>query len=317
MLEYIANEIIEGRRLTKEDKLDFLLSSNLDILLEQANKIREALCGNQMDLCAIINGKSGCCSEDCKFCAQSANSKTEIREYPFLEEEVIVDTGLEYQRNGIQHFSIVTAGRALLGEDLEKALHSYHHLHKESKLSLCACHGLLKEKELNALKENGVTRYHINIETSRSYFSNICTTHTYDEKIEIIKLAKKAKLSVCSGGIIGMGETFKDRIDMALELAELDVDSIPINVFTPITGTPFEKIEPMSEEDILRTIAIFRFILPDKEIRIAAGRRFLKENGKQAFLSGANATITGNMLTTVGSNIKEDINMFKQMGYCI
>lgn len=313
----IADEIIHGRRLNKDDDLSFLLKADINVIGKQANRIREALCERHIDLCAIVNGKSGRCSEDCKFCAQSSRSNTGIEEYSFLDEETIIAQGHEYAKNQVHRYSIVTAGRTLIGEDFKKAIHAYERLQKECDIDLCACHGLLHEEELLELKRSGVTRYHINIETSKRYFPYICTTHSYDEKIHTIQMAKKVGLKVCSGGIIGMGENWSDRMDMALELAELEVDSIPINILMPIKGTPFEQSEALTEDDIIRTIAIFRFLNPQKEIRLAAGRKYLKDNGREAFEAGANATITGNMLTTVGSNMLEDITMFHKMGFSI
>ena len=198
---------------------------------------------------------------------------------------------------------------------MEKALTAYRKLHQECSLSLCASHGFLSYEQFLALKEAGVNRYHENIETSQRYFPHICTTHSYQDKIDSIRLAQKAGLEVCSGGIIGMGETWEDRIDMALSLSELGIFSIPINALSPIPGTPFENREPLSEDDILRTIAIFRFFNPTAQIRLAAGRSLMQQSGKRAFLAGANATITGDMLTTSGTNIQQDRTMLLELGF--
>ena len=216
---------------------------------------------------------------------------------------------------GVHRYSIVTAGRKLSDTDMEKALAAYRKLHQECSLSLCASHGFLSYEQFLALKEAGVNRYHENIETSQRYFPYICTTHSYQYKIDSIRLAQKAGLEVCSGGIIGMGETWEDRIDMALSLSELGIFSIPINALSPIPGTPFENREPLSEDDILRTIAIFRFFNPTAQIRLAAGRSLMQQSGKRAFLSGANATITGDMLTTSGTNIQQDRTMLLELGF--
>ncbi|MGN1318566.1 MAG: biotin synthase BioB, partial [Lachnospirales bacterium] len=210
-----------------------------------------------------------------------------------------------------------TSGRTLNDTDFEKALTAYRRMKSECKLSLCASHGFLSEEQFRRLHEAGVESYHSNIETSRRFFPFICTTHTFDEKINTIKNAKKAGLEICSGGIIGLGETVEDRISMAFTLKELDVNSIPINVLTPIPNTPFENNTLLNEDEILRTVAIFRYINPKAEIRIAAGRNRLKDNGINAFYSGANATITGDFLTTTGSTIAEDIKMFKDNKFTI
>ena len=188
---------------------------------------------------------------------------------------------------------------------------------KESSMELCASHGLLTQEQFFELKKAGVKRYHANIETSRRNFPNICTTHTFEDKLECIRRAKNAGLEVCSGGIIGMGETWEDRIDMALTLSELDVRSIPINALIPIKGTALENVERISEEDILRTVAIFRYIVPQADVRLAAGRDLMSDCGRRAFLSGANSTITGDMLTTSGNKINDDKAMLGSIGFTL
>ncbi len=313
-LNKLADEIIEGRRLGREDDLSFFLSCDLDELCEGADKIRQYFSGNKVDLCTIINGKSGRCGEDCKYCAQSAHHHTSCEEYEFLDEDVIVNAALEHEREGVDRFSIVTSGRCLNGEDFEKALSAYKRMKKECRISLCASHGLLTAEQFRRLREAGVESYHANLETSRRYFPYICTTHTYDQKIETIKLAQQAGFCVCSGGIIGMGETWQDRIDMALTLAELGIESIPVNALMPIKGTAFQDIPQLSRNDILRTIAVFRYINPTANIRLAAGRALLYNNGEDAFCSGASATITGNMLTTSGSTTASDKAMLTRLG---
>ncbi|NLK98647.1 MAG: biotin synthase BioB [Epulopiscium sp.] len=313
----LAEEIIRGRRLKRGEDLNFFLEADLDELLKGSNMIRKALCGNKVDLCSIINGRSGRCSENCKFCAQSSHHKTGIQEYEFLDPDVIVEDCKKQHAKGVHRYSIVTAGKTLSDKDFEKAIEAYQKMRDECDIDLCASHGLLTKEQLIRLKEAGVSMYHANIETSKRYFPSICTTHTYEDKIKEIQLAKEAGLKVCSGGIIGMGETWEDRIDMALNLAELEIESIPINALIPIKNTCFENIEPLTEDEILRTIAIFRYINPTAYIRMAAGRNYFKDGGKRVFLSGANATITGDMLTTVGNNIDQDKKMLTALGFDI
>ena len=311
----LAEEIIKGRRLKRGEDLSFLLSEDLDELCAGADKIRKELCGNHVDLCSIINGRSGRCGEDCKFCAQSACHHAKVEEYPFLEPEEILEDCKRHEAKKVHRYSIVTAGRALTGAEMEKALRAYCAMKKECKVELCASHGLLSQEDFNRLKEAGVGRYHANIETSRRNFPNICTTHTYDMKIETLKKVKAEGMCACSGGIIGMGETWEDRLDMAISLAELGIDSIPINALMPIPGTPLENLPRLSEEDILRTIALFRYINPDANIRLAAGRALLTNDGEIAFKSGASATITGNMLTTVAcATIRSDRQLLTDLG---
>lgn len=311
----LAQEIIEGRRITREDDLTFFLNCDLQELCEGADRIREHFIGDKVDLCSIINGRSGRCPEDCKYCAQSAHHHTNCEIYDFLPEETIVEACRQHENEGVDRFSIVTAGRALDGEEFEKAIHAFETMHRECKIDLCASMGFLNEEQLHRLHEAGVTSYHHNIETSRRNFSNICTTHTYDQKIETLKKVKAEGMCACSGGIIGMGETWEDRLDMAVSLAELGIDSIPINALMPIPGTPLEGLEQLTEDEILRTIAFFRYINPLANIRLAAGRALLTNDGETAFRAGASATITGNMLTTVSSaTIRSDKKMLEELG---
>ena len=311
----LADDIINGRRIGCGDDLSFFLSAETASLCEAADRIRRALCGNHADLCSIINGRSGRCPENCKFCAQSVHNHTGIEEYGFLDEEKILEMCRHNAERGVHRFSIVTSGRTLSPADFEKAVSAYKRMKAECDIALCASHGLLTEEQFVRLKESGVSTYHCNIETSRRYFPYICTTHTFDDKIACIKRAQKCGLDVCSGGIIGMGETWEDRIDMALTLSELGVVSVPINALRPIKGTALENLEQLTEEDILRTVAIFRFILPEAYIRLAAGRIIMEESGRRAFLSGANATITGDMLTTSGNDIMTDVTMLRDLGF--
>lgn len=310
----LAQEIINGRRITREDDLSFFLTCDLKELCEGADRIRTHFIGDKVDLCSIINGRSGKCPEDCKYCAQSAHHHTNCEVYDFLPEEKIVEACKMNESEGVDRFSIVTSGRALTGEEFDKAIHAFETMHKECKIDLCASMGFLNEEQLHRLHEAGVTSYHHNIETSRRNFSNICTTHTYDQKIETLKKVKAEGMCACSGGIIGMGETWEDRLDMAVSLAELGIDSIPINALMPIKGTPLENLTQLTEDEILRTIAFFRYINPMANIRLAAGRALLTNDGEIAFQSGASATITGNMLTTVAcATIRSDRQMLEKL----
>ncbi|MGN0508061.1 MAG: biotin synthase BioB [Ruminococcus sp.] len=311
----LADEIIAGRRISRQDDLNMFLTCSLKELCEGADRIREHFIGDKVDLCSIINGRSGKCPEDCKYCAQSAHNHTKCEIYDFLPEEKIVDACKLNESEGVDRFSIVTAGRALSGEEFEKAIHAYVTMHAECKIDLCASMGFLNAEQLHRLHEAGVTSYHHNIETSRRNFPNICTTHTYEQKIETLKLVKEEGMCACSGGIIGMGETWEDRLDMAISLAELGIDSIPINALMPIEGTPLENQPQLTEDEILRTIAFFRYINPEANIRLAAGRALLTNDGELAFQSGASATITGNMLTTAAcATIRSDKQMLKDLG---
>ena len=311
----LANEIINGRRITRDDDLTFFLTCDLDELCKGADKIREHFVGDKVDLCSIINGRSSRCPEDCKYCAQSAHHHTDCDIYDFLPEDKILEACRMNESEGVDRFSILTAGKALTGIEFDKAIHAYETMKKECKIDLCASMGFLSSEQLHRLHEAGVSSYHHNIETSKRNFPNICTTHTYDMKIDTLKKVKAEGMYACSGGIIGMGETWEDRLDMAVSLSEIPVDSIPINALMPIKGTPLENLERISEKDILRTIAFFRYINPTADIRLAAGRALLTNDGEFAFKSGASATITGNMLTTVAcATIRSDKKLLKDMG---
>ena len=310
----IAEEIIKGRRLNRDEDLGWLLEAELSELQAGAFLLQKHFRGNHIDLCTIVNGRSGRCSENCKYCAQSAYHHTGVEEYPLMSKEELFRHAKVNQEGGANRFSIVTSGRALSGKEFETVLEAYKEMNDTLSIHLCASHGILTEEQLQKLYEAGVRQYHHNIETSKRYFPEICTSHTYDDRIKTIKLAQKAGLNVCSGGIIGMGETWADRIDMAISLSELNIKSIPINSLMAIPGTKLEGMPPLSGDDILRTIALFRFINPEADIRMAAGRKLMPENGATAFKAGASASITGNMLTTSGTTMKDDLEILKKLG---
>lgn len=316
-MEWIKNiykQVLEGYNISKEEAYK-LIDYDVEVLRNYAKSIREQLCGNVFDLCSIINGKSGACSENCKYCAQSAHYSTRVETYPLLDAEVFIKDAKEHKAEGVLRYSIVTSGKRLSKKEVEDVAKIYKRMREECEIKLCASHGLLDEEDFTKLKEAGIVRYHNNLETSRNYFASICTTHTYKDKIKTIKAAQRVGLEVCSGGLFGIGETMEDRIDMAFELREMGVTSIPINVLVPIPGTPMEKMLPITEEEVLKSIAIYRFIHPTAFIRLAGGRMYLTDNGRLAFEGGANATITGNLLTTCGNTIQDDLKMLKTLGF--
>ncbi|MBQ5758637.1 MAG: biotin synthase BioB [Schwartzia sp.] len=311
----LADKIInEGYRIKRGDDLSIFLEADLAELEEGAGRIQKHFSGNHFDMCTIINGKSGKCPENCKYCAQSAHHNTNCETYPFLPKEEIIAAAKHNQDVGVNRFAIVTAGRALTGPDFEKALDVYREMNKTLSIKLCASMGLLSQEQFYQLKEAGVSNYHNNIETSRANFPNICTTHTFDDKVRTIGYARKAGLTVCSGGIIGLGESWEDRLDMAISLSEMDIASIPLNFLQPIPGSPMADMPAVTADDAMRTIALFRYINPEAHIRLAAGRKILPGFGKTAFVSGASATITGDMLTTSGTTIAGDFEILKELG---
>ena len=314
IINTLKEKIIGGGLIDKSEAMS-LLNVDIEQLCAAADEIRSKLNVSKIDTCTILNGKSGLCTENCKYCAQSAHNHTGVKEYPMLTVSEIVERGLENAQLGVDRFDVVTAGLRLNDAEVDTLCKAYSQIKEQTDLELCSSNGLLSYEQFVRLHDAGVTRIHNNLETSRRFFPSVCTTHTYDEKIETIRAAKKAGMEICSGGIIGMGETMEDRIDMALELQSLGVRSIPINVLMPINGTALENQPPLSDEEILRTVALFRFINPKADIRLAGGRKLLEDHGRQAFKSGANASIIGNMLTSIGNNVDEDFAMFEELGF--
>lgn len=310
----LADEIIDGRRLTKEDNLNVLKEAPLQEICDGADRLREHFTGNRVDLCSIISGRNGSCSENCKFCAQSAYNHTGCEVYGLLDYEEIYALASSNEKAGVNRFAIVISGHGPSDDDFEKIIAIFKRLRRELTIDLCASLGFLTQEQFDRLYDAGVRRYHNNIETSPGFFKQICTSHTFEDKVSNIRRAQKAGLSVCSGGIIGMGETMDDRIEMAFSLSELGIKSIPVNTLIPIPGTPLQHLAALENDEIIRTIAIFKYINPEADIRLAAGRKLIHGNGEEAFMSGASATITGDMLTTSGSTIKSDREMLERMG---
>lgn len=313
-LHSLTQKVLNGNQITKTEAMN-LYEQPLEALCQNANKIRLHFCSNQFDICTIINGKSGHCSENCKFCAQSIYHPTQITEYPLRNMKEFLAQAKYNHAQGALRYSIVTSGRCLSDLEVEKICDIVRYIKKSVDISICGSFGLLQQQQFQQLKDAGVTRIHNNLETSQRNFSNICTTHTFQDKVNTILAAQAVGLSVCSGGIMGLGETIEDRIDMAFSLRELNIQSVPINILNPIPGTPFENNPKLNEADIRRIVAVYRFILPNAFIRLAGGRGLLSDQGKSCFVSGANAAISGDMLTTAGITIKTDFALLHQMGY--
>lgn len=313
-LEQLGNEVMEGRQIDREEAI-WLYGQPLEALCAKADEIRRHFCGDRFDLCTIINGKSGRCSENCRFCAQSAHNHTGAEEYPLLDAEQIVPEAKKNDAQGVLRFSIVTSGNRLSDEEVDRMCEAVRRIRRETGIAVCISFGLLNEEQYRKLKEAGATRVHNNLETSRRNFPEVCTTHTFDDKLSAIRAAQAAGLSVCSGGIMGLGETPEDRIDMALMLRELGIKSVPVNMLNPIPGTPFEGNKRLTNEDMRRIVAVYRFILPDASIRLAGGRGLMADKGSGCFTSGANAAISGDMLTTSGITVETDKALLRELGY--
>lgn len=314
VISELKEKVLSGGGVTREEALE-LYNGPLNELCGAADEIRRYFCRDGFDICTIINGKSGRCPENCKYCAQSAYYHTAAEEYPLLDTEEIVRQAKYNADRGVLRYSIVTSGRALRDFEVEKMCEAVHEIKKNVDIEVCVSFGLLNERQYRKLKEAGVTRVHNNLETSRNYFPNVCTTHTFDDKVAAIRAARAAGLSVCSGGIMGLGETAADRIDLAFSLKELEIKSVPVNMLNPIPGTPYEDNIRLGSDDMRQIVAVYRFILPEASIRLAGGRGLLKDKGESCFLSGANAVISGDMLTTSGYTIESDMAMLEKLGY--
>lgn len=308
-------KVLSGYQINQKEAME-LVKEPLWELQEAADELRKHFCGNRFDMCTIVNGKCGKCSEDCKYCAQSAHYHTNLEEsYPLLSTEEMLQSAIHNKERGVLRYSIVTSGRKLSDEEVTKVCESIREIREKTGIEVCVSFGLLNEEQFRKIKEAGASRVHCNLETSRRYFPQVCTTHTYEEKIETLKAAKRAGLSICSGGIMGLGETMEDRVDMVLTARELGVKSIPVNLLNPIPGTPYEKNQILSNEELCRIIAIFRFLIPDGDIRLAGGRGIIGDKGEQCFKSGANAAISGDMLTTAGITVETDMELLEKLGY--
>ncbi|MFZ5969382.1 MAG: biotin synthase BioB [Bacillota bacterium] len=315
----VKDRILNGGTITYDEALRIMAideqdSGSLEALYEAANEIRKQVVGNKVDLCTIMNAKSGKCSEDCKYCAQSGHYHTGVEEYDLLNYDKVLERALEMEKEGAHRFSLVTSGRGVDGEEFQKLVELYRRLRKDTNLKICASHGIISYEQALRLKEAGVSMYHHNVETSSSYYGEICSTHSYQDRIDTIKNLHKAGLEICSGGIIGMGETVEDRVKMAFEIRDLDIKSVPINILNPIKGTPLGELQPLSPVEALKTMALYRFVIPDCYIRYAGGRMLLGELQKIGFKAGVNAALVGNYLTTIGSKIADDIELLKCEG---
>jgi biotin synthase len=307
--------IESGIDITFDQAMELAATARPEELFQAADTVRRKFHGDWFDLCSIINARSGRCSEDCRFCAQSGHYETDIETYDIIGSDEALVQGRDNDLHGVRRFSLVTAGRTATRQQLEEYGKIYKELRQQTGLKLCASMGLLTPEKADLLRSYGVERYHCNLEACSNFFPKVCTTHTWDEKVETIWIAREAGMEVCSGGIIGMGETLKDRLELAFELRELGVLSIPINVLTPITDTPFENLPPLPLSDILTCIALFRLVNPRAIVRLAGGRSRMGTEQYKCFTSGANGAIVGNYLTTAGNSLEEDLVMIRGLGF--
>lgn len=317
-INYLKDKILKGQDITEEEAYGLLemLPASRSEIYEAASALTSALCSRRFDSCSIINARSGRCPEDCKWCAQSASYPTSTETYPLVDRTTCMEMGARNTRAGIGRFSLVTSGRTVKGTALDTICSYYRELHESGAPYLCASMGLLDYDAMCRLRDAGVRRYHCNLETSASHFPTLCSTHTQAQKLATIEAARRAGLEVCSGGIIGMGENARQRVEFALDLRAARPISIPINVLQPIPGTPLADMPPLTDEEILDTVALFRFIHPRVTLRFAGGRgRISPETQRRALRIGINGAIMGDLLTTVGAVIDQDKAMIKECGY--
>jgi len=313
----LAERIIAGGAMSPEE-VNRLIGHPVDRafdLLPGADLIREHYFGREVHLCAIRNIKSGRCSEDCSFCAQSAHAQTGVSVYPLLEAEEIRSTGLELAKTPVNRYSVVASGKRLAGSEVGSVARALQGLESPD-LQLCASLGTLARPGFEALLQAGVKRYHHNLETAESYYGRVCTTHTYAERVETIRSAKAAGMSVCSGGIFGLGETDGQVAELALTLKKLEVDAVPVNFLIPVAGTPLAERRELSPLRCLKIIALLRFLLPDKDILVCGGREFnLKLLHPLVFRAGASGVMTGDYLTTTGRSLADDLDLIGQLNF--
>jgi biotin synthase len=316
LVENLKNKILGGEQITADEAYALLKVEDKEELYKASAEITAKMCKRDFDSCSIVNIRSGHCSENCKWCAQSAHFKTGCETYDLFDPEKCMEIARYNKEKGVKRYSLVASGRSTKGKALNDVCSILSKVKKDVGIYTCASLGLLTKEELQQLWDSGVRRYHCNLESAPSYFPKLCTTHTIEDKVQTIKWAQEIGFEVCSGGIIGMGETAEQRVEFGLKLREVTPHSIPINILAPIPGTPLADTAPISDEDILTTIAIFRFIHPTTELRFAGGRaRLSREVQLQCLRVGMNGGVVGDLLTTIGSKIDEDRVMVDEAGY--
>lgn len=313
-IQELKEQVLSEKEISKADALT-LVTADLEELQAAADEIRKAFCGDHFDMCAVLSVRGGRCSENCKFCSQSSCSSARVPQFATLDTNAVRTDAVAHAHTGISHYCQVASGRKVSGRELDQVCDNVRAIVATTDLIPCVSLGLLTIEDLRKLQAAGVKRIHNNLETSRRYFPHVCTSHTYEEKLSVIRAACDLGFELCSGGIFGIGETWEDRIDLALEIRPYHPTSVPINLLHPVAGTPMGDYPIIKEAELARIIAIFRFLLPTSYIRLAAGRNYLEDTGISCFRGGSNASITGDMVTVRGVSIREDLKNIEAIGY--
>jgi biotin synthase len=312
----LKEKVFAGGEITYEEGVSLIKTNHREALFEASAEITRKFCTREFDSCSIVNVRSGKCSENCKWCAQSAHYNTGCHAYELMGRDECIESARYNHERGIKRLSLVASGRSLGRRALDEVCGILRDIKNNVGISTCASLGLLSRDELQKLYDSGVRRYHCNLETAPSYFAKLCTTHTIDDKIKTIETAHELGFEVCSGGIIGMGESAEQRVELGVKLREAKPLSIPINILSPIPGTPLADVAPIGDDEILVTVAVFRFLHPRTQLRFAGGRgRLSRETQLKCLTIGVNGGIVGDLLTTIGSQIDEDRCLVEEAGY--
>ncbi len=321
-IQKLKSRVLAGGAITFDEALrlnSIQDSATCDLLLSAAHEITEKYCPRKPDLCSLVNAKSYLCSEDCGFCSQSSHYKTGVKRYPLMSPEAILEEAKKSEANGVQSFCVVTSGETLSEAEFEQVLATFRLLSEETRLRLDGSLGNLTAEQIRKLREAGMRRFNHNLQCSREFYPGIVSTHTYDERMETLKFLEKNSVEVCSGGIFGMGETGEDRIKLAFELKPYDLHCLPVNILNPRPGTPLEGRQAMDPAEVVKMVAIYRFIHPRANLKLAGGRElnlgvYFQE---KALRGGANGFVVGGYLTTAGNPLGEDLEMLRRSGFSL
>ena len=316
-IEYLKQSVLDGKKISRDEAMRLILSDDIITLSRCANEITRKFNGDTVDVETLINAKSGRCPEDCSFCAQSSfyDNNTGINKYPLLPKEIILEQAKKAKEDGASSFCLVCAYRSPPQKDFDQICQTIKEIKDNLSIDVNVSLGFMTKERAKKLKDLGVKRYNHNLETAESYFSQICRTHDFIDRVNTAKIVKEEGLELCCGGIIGMGETVQQRVELGFALQSLQPDEVPLNILIPREGTPFSNYKAISTEEVIKTIATLRFIMPKSIIKIAGGREVhLKKDDKTVLKAGANGIITGGYLTTTGNKAEEDIKMIKEIG---